>query len=456
MSDASVASAHSDPSDRYSVVAIVLHWAMALAILFNIGLAWWMHAAIEAPSTAARAVLAYQVHKSIGLTVLALAVARLAWRLMHKPPPLPDDMASWERFAARATHIAFYVVMIAVPLTGWLYVSASWSMDQNRPLAVPTIYFGLFSVPHLFAIDHMAEATRAFVARYAILAHASLVFATIGLFFLHVGAALKHWVVDRDDVLPRMAPGLPVLRAGVERTPTPLLRIVGLVSGLVLIAAGIGFVAIQLARPLPTAVAAPAPALPQLPQEAVRVVEPEAPATTTPSPTTPAAAPSRWTVNAARSAITFSGTHAGTPFEGRFSRWRATIQFDPNNLAASSAVVTIQTASAADGNPMHDEALPGEEWFNTAAHPTAVFRTTSIRHTSGNSYSARGTLTLKGQSIPLSLPFTLTINGANASMTGSATINRRAANLGMQSDPDAEYVSPDITVNVRVEATRAP
>src|SRR6476646_7461764 len=111
--------AASTSSERYTTVAIVLHWAIAAAILANFFVGWWMAKAIDDPATRLQAVAAFQLHKSLGLTVLALSVLRLLWRLTHRPPPLPEAMAGWEKFAAKATHWAFYALMIVVPLSGW-------------------------------------------------------------------------------------------------------------------------------------------------------------------------------------------------------------------------------------------------------------------------------------------------------------------------------------------------
>ena len=119
-------------------------------------------------------------------------------------------------------------------------------------------------------------------------------------------------------------------------------------------------------------------------------------------------------------------------------------------------VVTINTASASDGVPLHDQTLPGAEWFDAANHPTATFRTSSIRSRGGNAYEARGTLTIKGRPIEVRLPFTLTLSGDRATMDGALSIDRGDANLGMASDPDAEFVSHEIAVRVHVEAQRAP
>jgi polyisoprenoid-binding protein YceI len=103
---------------------------------------------------------------------------------------------------------------------------------------------------------------------------------------------------------------------------------------------------------------------------------------------------------------------------------------------------------------MHDRALPGPEWFDAAAHPTASFRTRSITHLGGANYRAEGELTIRGRSREVELPFTLTIEGDRANMTGQTSIDRRDFDIGKDTDAD-DSISRDIEISIRVEATRA-
>jgi polyisoprenoid-binding protein YceI len=178
-----------------------------------------------------------------------------------------------------------------------------------------------------------------------------------------------------------------------------------------------------------------------------------------PAPAAAATGPAAWRVDTGASAIGFAFTYddgGGEPtrFSGRFSRWRADIRFDPENLEASSAVVTIETASAADGVQVHDNALPTPAWFDAAGHPTAVFRTTRIRR-QGNGYVARGDLTIKGRTRSVDLPFTLAIDGERARMNGDLAIDRHDFGIGEDTEAD-DMISRDVQVSVRVEAVRQP
>src|SRR5262245_53273741 len=121
-------------ASRYSTVAIALHWAIAVCIITLLGLGFVM---TEMPPRKLATLFAiFQLHKSIGITVLLLTIVRLAWRLTHPAPPLPDTMKPWERLAAQSVHVAFYVLLLAIPLVGWALVSSS-------PRNIPTVLFNL-------------------------------------------------------------------------------------------------------------------------------------------------------------------------------------------------------------------------------------------------------------------------------------------------------------------------
>ncbi|MEQ1619140.1 MAG: cytochrome b/b6 domain-containing protein [Terricaulis sp.] len=447
---------------RYSAVAIVLHWAIAAAIVFMVPLGWWMHQQAEHGGAGEGLYRAFQLHKSVGLTVLALSVARLGWRLANPAPPLPAHMPAWEKLAASATHWAFYFLIVALPLSGWLYVSAQWSHEDNQPLAVSTHWFGLFRVPALFGLPEAGNQVRAAVAEGAFTAHYLLAYASVALLALHVGAALKHQFVDRDDVLSRMVPGLRA-PGGAPQSPSNPARLAILGVGLGLTAFGLAaalYAASTFGAHAPLPQANSSIELPALPGAASSTPATETPAPSIavgePNPSAPLAA---WRVDASASSVGFSFVYsddenAPQTFSGRFSRWRADIRFDPNELKHSFANVTIETGSASDGNAWHDRSLPTPAWFDSASHPEATFRTASIRHRQGNRYEARGALTIKGNTRAVNLPFTLEIVGDRAIMDGALTINRRDFGVGNGSSDGDEKVSRDIAIAIHVVATR--
>lgn len=197
MSEAT-ATANAPARSSYSAIAIALHWTIALLIVGNFIGGLVMGDMLAPTATSAQKQLGFtivQLHKSFGLTVLVLSLLRLLLRLVSGVPPLPAHMTPTEKLLAKLTHWGFYAIMILVPLSGWLMVSAS-------PLGFPTLWFGLFEWPHL-----PVETSKA-TSGTASEVHEILAFTGAGLFVLHVAAALKHHFFDRDDVLARMLPFL--------------------------------------------------------------------------------------------------------------------------------------------------------------------------------------------------------------------------------------------------------
>lgn len=418
-------------SQGYTALAIVLHWAIAAAIVANFVLGLWMHEAIDVEATRACAVVVFQLHKSIGLTVLALSLLRLAWRLAHRPPPLPAHMPSWERWAAHATHWLFYALMLAIPLSGWLYASTHWRGDA--PLAVPTIWFGLFQVPDLFGLGAAAEATRNALADTFLDSHELLAWSAVVLLVLHIGAALKHQFVDRDEVAGHMIPAL--APAAAHTAASPGHRLV-LWIGFAGIAAAIAALCWAVLRPLQPASA----------------VSPGKAATVSVDRDI-GAATGGWLLDPAQSHIRFSGDNAGTPFSGHFTHWNVDLDIDAENPMQSRVHATIWTASATDGIKMHEEALPTAEWFDVTRYPTAKYAAIRVTPRDDGSYRVEGELTIKDNTHAVG-PLQLRIADGIATISGRVVLHRDAFDLGMESDPNGEWVSNDITVDVQVVANQ--
>ncbi|MBS3928407.1 MAG: cytochrome b [Sphingomonadales bacterium] len=180
----------STTSDRYSRGAVVLHWLIALLIILNLIGAF---VAEDLPKADKAMVMGY--HKATGITILVLTLARIVWRLMHKAPPMVETLKAWEAALARVTHAGFYFLMLAVPLTGWAMSSA---FSKGGPVSM----FGLFDVPALPVGTDKPTADMFYEL------HEIFAFVMIGLFVLHLGAALKHHFVDKDGTMRRMVPWL--------------------------------------------------------------------------------------------------------------------------------------------------------------------------------------------------------------------------------------------------------
>lgn len=171
-------------SRRYGAVAQALHWVIALGFVAQFGIAWYMDDLPFGPA----AMWWFNFHKSIGMTLLALAVLRLAWRAFNPPPPLPAGRPAWEYRAARASHIALYGVLFAQPLTGLTFSLFS---------EFPNVIWG-YTLPNPGHVEWVKDIFMA--------AHVYLSWVVIALVAIHAGAALRHHFVEKDDVLIRMLP----------------------------------------------------------------------------------------------------------------------------------------------------------------------------------------------------------------------------------------------------------
>jgi cytochrome b561 len=171
---------------RYTRVAIALHWTIAVLIITNLTIGLLHESLLKGTMP---------LHKSIGMLVLLLSIVRLVWRLVHKPPPLPATIKPWEKGLAHAVHWTFYALIILIPLSGWIFTSAS-------PKRHPFDFFGLFPFPMAPVAQDKA------VSSAWATGHVLMAYLMIALVVLHVCAALKHRLFDRDRTVERMLPGV--------------------------------------------------------------------------------------------------------------------------------------------------------------------------------------------------------------------------------------------------------
>lgn len=176
---------------RYTATAISLHWLLAIAIVGTFCVGLYM---ADLPFSPQRLKL-YNWHKWAGVTILALSVLRLVWRITHRPPALPaaieHSMPRWQQVAHHATHHLLYALFFIVPLVGWAYSSAA---------GFPIVFLGVLPLPSFVPVSpELAEAIKPW--------HEITAYALAALVVLHVAAALKHQVIDRDGLLARMLPG---------------------------------------------------------------------------------------------------------------------------------------------------------------------------------------------------------------------------------------------------------
>ena len=181
---------------RYTRTAIMLHWLIALCLAVNIGLALSVD---YLPDGAVRPVI--DAHKSLGITLLGLALIRLLWRLSHAPPPLSSVFAAWERRCAHGVHVMLYGLMLALPLSGWMHDSA-WKDADTHPMRL----FWLIPWPRIRAIATLDPALKESLHTVFGSMHSWFGYALYALFALHVVGALKHQLLDRQSELQRMLP----------------------------------------------------------------------------------------------------------------------------------------------------------------------------------------------------------------------------------------------------------
>ncbi|HEY5290028.1 MAG TPA: cytochrome b/b6 domain-containing protein [Caulobacteraceae bacterium] len=192
------ASQSTDANRRYDAVTVWLHWIIALMIVVQLCLGWYMNEVLKDHSPAQAQIRT--IHISLGLTILLLVLVRIGVRLTHRAPPLPPEMALWERILARSTHFLFYLLLLALPLTGWAIVSLG---------SGPIGFWGL-PWPHLPGVGAVLGSPPSKSMRHG-LAHIHvyiLIWIVLINLTLHVAGALKHQF-DGHPVLWRMGLGRP-------------------------------------------------------------------------------------------------------------------------------------------------------------------------------------------------------------------------------------------------------
>jgi cytochrome b561 len=173
-------------TDRYNPVNQALHWITAVLVLATLPIAWVM---VNAGETNPLVGPLFMIHKSLGVLIFLVVALRILWRGINPAPPLPWTMESWETWAARISHFLLYLVLIGMPISGYITSAAS-----NHPVS----FFGLFNLPLLHENKPLAKQAGQF--------HEALAYAVYFLVGLHIGATAYHLIVKRDGILNRMLP----------------------------------------------------------------------------------------------------------------------------------------------------------------------------------------------------------------------------------------------------------
>lgn len=390
---------------RYGQFAKTFHWLTALLIVTLIPLGIVANGLpYDTNEELARKAWLFSLHKTLGVTVFFVALARIAWAATQpKPAPLHPDRRA-ESFLAELVHWLLYGSLVLVPLSGWIHHAATtgfapiwWPFGQSLPF-VPLDA----GVAHTFASLHVI------FERVLVLS-----------ILLHVLGALKHHFVDRDETLRRMWFGTRIEGAPAaahRRRAAPLGTALGVYALALGIGAGLGLFDAESR-------AAQGPALAQVASD--------------------------WQVT--EGSLGLSITQFGSTVDGSFSDWTAAITFDedaPGPLGTVEATIAIGSLTLGS---VTSQAL-GADFFDAPTHPTAVFRGEITR--AGEAYAATGTLALKGREVPVTLPFTLAIEGDSARMEGAVTLDRRDFGIG-ETMSDETNLAFAVQVAIALTATRA-
>jgi len=394
----------SNTAIRYGGVTKFFHWLTALLIIALIGSGMFAEdLPYETQDQLTQKAWFFSIHKTMGVSVFFVALARIIWAISQPKPGLLNADKKLESWLAETVHWVLYASLVIVPLAGWISHAAAsgfapiwWPFGQNLPL-----------VPKSTQIEHLFGSVHVISGKVLIIA-----------LLLHVAGALKHHFIDRDSTLRRMLPGEPPIgpMPAQHHSSAPVLTAAAVWLATVAASAAVGLSGGNGGGEA-------APALEQVASE--------------------------WTVQDGTIGITVS--QFGSAVEGSFTDWTSAISFDETVTEgkAGDVTTTISIPSLSLGS-VTDQAM-GADFFNAENFPTATF-SADITVTNGD-YLADGTLTIKDQSVPVSLPFTLTVDGDTATMQSTTTLDRRAFAIG-QSVTDASTLAFDVTIDINLTATR--
>ena len=401
----------SNTTRSYGSVTKSFHWLTALLIFTVIPLgiiAYDLSQQILDPAIEtndadiARAATLFSLHKTLGVTIFFVALARILWALSNPKPGLLNAEKRLEAFAAETVHWLLYGALVLIPLTGWIHHAAAegfapiwWPFGQSLPFIPKNPTFSA-----LFGTIHKTLQPVLFLA-----------------IFLHVAGALKHHIVDRDLTLRRMLPGQVNAPQPPETKETRLPIVTASLVWIAAIAFGV------LSADTKTG---------EVQTNSLAEVE------------------SDWVVEDGTLGITV--TQLGSTVDGSFADWTAAITFDeptaPGPAGSVSVIVSIGSLSLGS---VTGQAL-GPDFFDATTFPTATFAAEIVKTEVG--YEAIGPLTIRGMSVPVVMPFELSLTGDQAGMTGKLQLNRLDFGIGA-SMADESSLAFAVDVNVALTAKRA-
>ncbi len=421
-------------ASRYTTGAIILHWTIALLILAQIVGGYAMNDILEDGSQDQYEL--FQLHKSLGIMVLVLTVARIMWRIFNPPPAEPASVARWESRLAHVVHILFYVLLLAIPLSGWVLISVA-------PIRVETVLFfrDWLPWPDIPGLGALPAGTKDILTETGEEVHAFLAWSAAVLVGLHALGAIKHHIQD-GHFLIRMSPF-----AGGDGPRNSYGHAVTWLTMVIFFGAMVGAAAWarygdQLVADAPAAVGAVSPD--------------QAAALTTGAAASGATADTAplWTVDTAASTLGYAFIYQDNTITGTLPDFTAEIRFSAENLPASSISATIELATVAIAEGSLTVAqLRGADGLDTKTAATATFTSDKIEAADGG-FVAHGTLALRGRTAPVDLAFTLTEEGEDTIAEGTARLTREAFGFGEASSL-GDALGPDVEVSLRLVARPA-
>lgn len=397
--------AFNNTKTRYGGVTKTFHWLTAALIISLIPLGMIANDLPYATGEElARKALLFSIHKTLGVAVFLVAFARILWAVTQPKPGLLNADRKPEAFLADLVHWLLYASLVLVPLTGWIEHAATsgfapiwWPFGQSLPF-VPKDE----TLAHVFATLHAVFGK-----------------VLIGSVLLHIAGALKHHVIDKDATLRRMWFGRIADPVVPQQTHSRLSQIAA--SAVYAVAIGLGLTFGMTATS--TGEQRPAASLQQVASD--------------------------WTVTDGQIKIALS--QFGNTVQGQFTDWTAAIAFSETPTGGKNGTVetTINIGSLTLGS-VTQQAL-GADFFNVSGFPTAIFTADILP--AGDGYIAKGTLTLKGRTVPVDLPFSLAIADDTATMSGTTTLDRRTFGIG-ETYADESTVGFNVAVSIDLTATR--
>lgn len=399
-------------AENFHPVSKLIHWTTAIIIIGLLSVGFYMTSLEASPAKFE----IFALHKSFGILVLVLGLARIVWHIFcRKPRSLPTHNP-WEKFLSHAAHGFLYFAIIAIPLSGWIMSSAG---------DFPNVFFGLFEMPDLVAKNEE-------IFRSSREAHEILAVVLILVLGMHILGAFKHHFIDRDETLERMTK-----------------RKLGFAGGvilLVLVGAAMAYPVLHLAM--------------EIVEEAGEERESEPPEQEDHEEAQSAPAEKTgWIIDHEKSSLTFTAQQSGQNFSGTFKKFDGDIVFDPQNLATSRAEIRIDIGSLGTGSTDRDAQAVSPEWFDVVNFPRAVFQSETFQKGDApNQFIVTGKLTLRDVTLPVSFPFTLDMNsekeddGQYAIMRAHVSLSRLDFGIGQGQWKATDVIGETVEIDIEVHA----